>query len=157
MHAQACVCWWKYKILCTQGFETSKSNFWHTRGFANTSMNVMDGTKGGTTSAPISAHRLILDKVQELRSGILTYTSLVLLQMKVEKRVKVFIARKFYLARGILKPKKIEKRWLTVLRTTIVYDILWCFGRFCENTLIVTIQPWWLSGLMHCQIQVDRL
>ena len=43
---------------------------------------------GRTTSTPISAHRLIVDKVQELRSGILTYTGLVLLQMNVEMRVR---------------------------------------------------------------------
>ena len=37
---------------------------------------------GRTTSAPNSAHRLSLDKDQSLHSGILTYTSVVLLQNK---------------------------------------------------------------------------
>ena len=54
----------------------------------------MVGITDRTTSAPNSAHRLIVDKVQGLSSGILTYTSLVLLQKNVETRVKVFI--KFY-------------------------------------------------------------
>ena len=54
-------------------------------------MYVMVGIMGKTSSAHISAHCLIVDKVQELRSGILTYTSLVLLQMNVETRVKAFI------------------------------------------------------------------
>ena len=48
------------------------------------------GIRGRTSGAPISAHHLIMDKVQKLRSGILTHTSLVLLQINVEKRVKVF-------------------------------------------------------------------
>ena len=41
------------------------------------------GIMGRTSSAPISAHRLIVDKVQEIQSGILTYNSLVLLQINV--------------------------------------------------------------------------
>ena len=36
--------------------------------------------QGRTSSEPKSAHRLIVDKVLGLRSGILTYTSLVLLR-----------------------------------------------------------------------------
>ena len=51
----------------------------------------MDRITGRTTSVPNSAHHLILDKVQGLRSGILTYTNLVLLQIIVETRVKVFM------------------------------------------------------------------
>ena len=48
------------------------------------------GIRGRTSSAPISAHSLIVDKVQELRSGILTYASFALLKMNVETRVKVY-------------------------------------------------------------------
>ena len=44
-------------------------------------MHVMVGITGRTSSVPNSAHRLVVDKVQELQSGILTYTSLVLLQL----------------------------------------------------------------------------
>ena len=54
-------------------------------------MYVMVGSQAGPL-APNSAHHLIVDKVQGLRSGILNYTSLVKLQMNVETRVKAFIA-----------------------------------------------------------------
>ena len=59
--------------------------------FTDFFINVTVGITGRTISAPISAHRLIVDKVEGLRSGILTYTNLVLLQINVEMRVKVFI------------------------------------------------------------------
>ena len=62
-------------------------NFLHSKGYL---IDVTVGITGRTSSAPNSAHRLIVDKVQELRSGILTYTSLVVLQMSVETRVKSF-------------------------------------------------------------------
>ena len=45
---------------------------------------------GRTSSAPNSARRLKVDKVQGLQSRILTFTSLVLHPVNVETRVKAF-------------------------------------------------------------------
>ena len=67
-------------LLCCNNFETK-----------NKTIYVMVGILGRTSSVPNSAHRLNGDKAQGLRSGILTYTSLVLYQINVEARVKAFI------------------------------------------------------------------
>ena len=48
-------------------------------------INVTVGMSGRTSSAPISAHSLIVDKAQSLRSGILTYINLVLHVVNVRR------------------------------------------------------------------------
>ena len=44
---------------------------------------------GRTSKAPNSAHCLIVDKVQSLRSGILTYINLVLLPLKSVSKTNI--------------------------------------------------------------------
>ena len=67
-------------LLCCNNFEIT-----------NKTIYVTVGVLGRTSSVPNSAHRLNGDKAQGLRSGLLTYTSLVLHQINVETRVKAFM------------------------------------------------------------------
>ena len=69
---------------CYPGFLSRQGRVYYQMNLNIGLIYVTVGTKGRSTSMPISAHCLILDKVQGLWSGILTYTSLVLLQMKIK-------------------------------------------------------------------------